>query len=390
MCCAGEPMPHELTSALFVPGPVPVSRATRAALGAAMTYHRDAEYGAALRDVTNDLRRLLGCSGDVLVMTAAGTGALEAAFTNLCDVGDRVVVASNGYFGERLVEHVRALGMEVEHVDGAWEQDLRLADVERALRRGARCVAAVQLETSTGAINDIAGLAHIASDRGALVLVDAIASAGAIPVDVDRNQIDVAVASSQKGVGGAPGLAINAVSPRAWSEKRARRGRTFYFDWDRMLASLRRDPPESLWTPPISTMIGLRAALRGNLAESPDALLARRRRLAGALRAGLGVLGLRPYEGSDERSPILVARPPAGIGSARLVSAASARGLVIAGGQGRLAGHVVRMAALGEQTPGDVVDAVERLGRALADLGGRRATRAAADAAAAEIARLAG
>ena len=336
---------------LFVPGPVTPAQAVLSAQALPPIYHRSDEYGDLLQEVTSMLGGVLGTTGAVHCIAGSGTAALEMAIQNICRPGDRVVVGSNGYFGERLAEMATRLDLDVDHLAGPWNEPLRPTHVEQALVPGTVALLAVHHETSTGRVNDLGLIGRLCRRHGALSLIDAVSSAGAIAVDMDRHGLDVVVASSQKGIGGTPGLGVLAASAAAWRRIESLEApSTYAADWARVSRAFHRQPAESLWTPPVSVMAGLHAALTV-LTERPSlaATQAHRAAIGRALRAGLWSLGFMVWPaGAADMAPVTVAEPSVGIDADRLADELRQMcGIDLGRGQGQLAGQVMRISHLG-------------------------------------------
>ena len=336
---------------LFVPGPVTVDPAVLTAQATAPIYHRGDEYGRMLHDITAMLAQALGTTSDVYCVCGSGTATLEMAVQNICPSGDRVVVATNGYFGERLAELCHRLDLDTVHVRADYTEPLPIQQIDRALRTPTTALLAVHHETSTGRVNDLATLANLCRAHRALCVIDAVSSAGVLPINMDRHGLDVVVSSSHKGIGGAPGVGILAISPRAWGRARAvAPPATLAGDWGRVRRAFLRDPAESLWTPPVSVMAGLHAALEALTRRAPLAQAqAHRAAIGRAVRAGLSGCGFTVWpSGAAEVAPVTAAEPPSGIAADELVATLrEVTGVQIGSGLGPLAGRIVRVSHLG-------------------------------------------
>jgi len=340
-----------VTIPLFVPGPVTVDPSVLAAQATAPIYHRGPEYGRLLQDTTAMLAEVLGTASDVYCVGGSGTSTLELAVQNICRSGDRVVIATNGYFGERLAELCHRLDLDTVHVRVDHTEPLPIEQVEQALRTPTTALLAVHHETSTGRVNDLAALGGLCRTRRTLCVVDAVSSAGALPIDMDRYGLDVVVASSHKGIGATPGVGILAISPRAWERAGAvAPPATLAGDWGRIRRAFLRDPAESLWTPAVSVMAGLHAALEVLTRRVPLVQAqARRAAIGRALRAGLAAYGFTPWPGGAvDVAPVTAATPPPGIAADTLIAAVRDMcGAQMAPGLGPLAGRIVRVSHLG-------------------------------------------
>jgi len=357
---------------LMTPGPTPVPPEVLLAQGSPLVYHRGPGYGRLLGEVTQGLRALLKTDGDVLVFTSSGTGGLESAVANLFSPGDRVVVPVAGYFGERFAAIAEAFGLDVRRVEYEWGRAAHTEDVAAALAEApTKGVLAQHSETSTGVIHDIEPMGAATKEAGALFVVDVISSLGAVPYGGDAWGVDVAVGGSQKALGATPGIAFVSVSKDAWAASKEARCPRFYFDWAAYKKSADLEDPESPWTPAISLMLGLRAALRLFEEEGEEAALERQRELSEATKEGVRALGLDLDGENLERAwAVTAVRAPEGIDGNELVARVrSDHGIVLAPGQGPLKGKVFRIGHLGRYDRFDIVRGLAALELTLEAMG---------------------
>jgi len=357
---------------LMTPGPTPVPPEVLLAQGSPLVYHRGPGYGALLREVTDGLKAMLKTKADVLMFTSSGTGGLESAVANLFSPGDRVVVPVAGYFGDRFARIAEAFNLDVRRVEYDWGREARAEDVAAALAEApAKGVLAQHSETSTGVIHDIEAIGAASREAGALFVVDVISSLGAVPYDGDGWHVDVAVGGSQKALGATPGLAFVSVSEDAWNASRQATNPRFYFDWAAYKASLDLPDPESPWTPAISLMLGMRAALRLFFDEGEEAVLARHEVLSEATKEGVRALGLDLDGDHPERAwAVTAVRAPEGIDGNELVAKVRAdHSIVLAPGQGPLKGKVFRIGHLGHYDRFDIVRCLAALELTLEKMG---------------------
>ncbi|HZD81100.1 MAG TPA: alanine--glyoxylate aminotransferase family protein, partial [Actinomycetota bacterium] len=335
-------------------------------------YHRGPGFGRMLREVTESLQRLYRTRCDVVVMTSSGTGGLESAVANCCSPGDVVLVPLAGFFAERMAAIARAYGLEVRTIDYAWGQTVKGADISAALADApAHAVLLTHSETSTGVVHDVEAAARAAKDAGALVIVDAVSSLGAVPFDFDGWGIDVAVSGSQKALSASPGLAFVAVSEAAWEAQSRAACPRFYFDWSLYKEYFARPDPESPWTPAISVLQGLHAALRLYYQDGPEAAAARHELLSRAVKQGVRALGLDLFgEDPEQAWTVTAIRAPEGIDANRICSQIRADfGIVLAPGQGPLKGKVFRIGHLGYYDRLDMLRGLAALEMTLGKLG---------------------
>jgi aspartate aminotransferase-like enzyme len=356
---------------LMTPGPTPVPPEVEAAIAKPIVYHRGAEFRALLDRVLPRLRDVFRTANDVAIFTASGTAAMESAVANLCSPGDRVLVVSAGNFGERWAKIAGSFACDVVPLRYRWGETPDPADVGARLAEigGAKVVYCTHSETSTGVVSDVRGIAAEARAAGALTVVDAISSLGALPLEQDAWGIDVVVSGSQKALMTPPGLAFASVSTDALGASQEATSPRFYLDWARTLegqAALR--PP---FTPAVSLVFGLDAALELLLADGLEAAWERARVLGRACREGVKGMGLELFSPDDDRCAVVTAvRVPEGVDGARLVESMRERsGVTAAGGQGELKGKIVRIGHIGYVDLEDVGAALAALGRAAAEHG---------------------
>ena len=353
---------------LFTPGPTPVPPEVLAAVGAPVIHHRSPDFLPVYERVLTRLGQVCRTEGDVLLFGASGTGAFESAVANLASPADPHLVVSAGNFGERWVSMLTAYGADVDVLRYAWGETPDADDLAARLReREAKAVWLVHSETSTGVVADVRALAAAAKEAGALVVVDAVSSLGAVPCETDAWGLDVVVSGSQKALMCPPGLGLAAVSEAAFATAGA--SPRFYFDWERTRKAQRKlDAP---FTPPVSLVAGLDVALGLLLEEGLEASFERHVRLGRAARAGVKALGLELFSPDEDRSAVVTAvRAPAGVDSGAVVQGLRDRfGITIANGQGELKGKIFRLGHIGWFDVFDITTQVAGVELVLADLG---------------------
>jgi alanine-glyoxylate transaminase/serine-glyoxylate transaminase/serine-pyruvate transaminase len=302
----------------------------------------------ALDDVRRRLDGLFGAADGAFSFAVSGTGTsgLEAAVANVTRAGSPVVVVVTGYFGDRLAQVFERYGAKVTRVGGEWGRAIDPADVERALRSdGAEVLGCVHAETSTGVLNPIAEIAKIAKRHGALTVVDAVTSLGAMPVTTGGWDVDVCYSCSQKGLGAPPGLAPISFAPSALERRQP--CRSFYLDLNLLQDYwIRRRYHHTMSS---SLVFALREALTVVEEEGLDNRYARHERHHRALVAGLEALGLSLLPPVGERLWTLNAvRVPDGVDEAavrrRLLQEFQ---IEIGAGLGPLAGRIWRIGLMG-------------------------------------------
>jgi aspartate aminotransferase-like enzyme len=363
---------------LRIPGPTPCPPQVLAAVAKPMINHRGRHFAELIGRVVERLKRFYRTQGDVLVLTASGTGGLEAAVVNTLSPGDRVLAVVIGAFGERFAAIAQAYGAEVVRLEYEWGRAADPDDVRRVLSREPRikAVLVTHNETSTGVTNPLKALAAVVREHERLLLVDAVSSLGAIPLETDAWGLDVVVTGSQKGWMVPPGLAFVSVSQRAWEAYREAKMPRFYLDLGRHKEALERG--QTPWTPALSVLFGLDVALEMMEAEGLENIFARHARIGEMTRQGVKALGLRLL--ADERyasNTVTAVVVPDGVDERvlrRLLE--DEYGVVLAGGQGKLSGKIFRIGHLGWVTEEDIRDTLDSLAQALPRVGYQLPSRA--------------
>jgi aspartate aminotransferase-like enzyme len=350
---------------LRIPGPTPLPDAIREAGTRQMINHRGPEFKELLYRLSRDLRTPFGTSSEILILTASGTGGLEAGVVTFLSPGDRVLSVSIGVFGDRLASIASTYGADVAKPAIEWG---RAADPElvreelQAMRAAGGQPQAVLLtfnETSTGVTNPLAELAGVVREEApdALLIVDAISGLGAMPFDMEDWGLDVVVTGSQKSWMIPPGLAMAAVSDRAWAAAGRATMPRFYLDLVRHRDSLAKG--QTPWTPAVGLCFQLDVALELIAAEGYERIFARHAACGAATRAGLSAMGFRLFaDPAHASNTVTSAHLPPDVEWSPFSAALRERGLVLAGGQGSLAGRIFRVGHLGDVKVDDILSAL--------------------------------
>lgn len=350
-------------SLLLIPGPVAVAEPVLAAMARPMVDHRGVVFKEILDRIGARLKPIFGTTkAEVVILGGSGTGGLEAAVSSMFRAGDKVLACPIGVFGQRLLAIAKTWGLNVEVLDTAWGNGLdpqklaaRLAEDRNHEFKG---IMLTHNETSTGCQNDLAAIAAAIGHHPASTIVDSVSGLGASKFEMDAWGFDVVVTASQKAIAVPPGLAMVAVSERAWQRMAELQGPAFYFDLRkaREFASLGQTP----WTPPVSVAFALDVALERYEAEGAERVWARHLTMAQAIRAAVEALGLTLFSQGAAHSPTVVSiNVPEGLQAAAVQKTMREEfGIVISGGQKELKGKIFRIGTMGDVTAADMIGAL--------------------------------
>jgi alanine-glyoxylate transaminase/serine-glyoxylate transaminase/serine-pyruvate transaminase len=365
---------------LLGPGPSGVHpRVYRAMMNPVIGY-LDPQFLQLLDDTQRPLRSLFRTENDMTIaISGTGTAGMEAAIYNVVEAGDKAIVCNNGFFGDRMAQMVRRCGADPVIVEGEWGRIIEPGQIAAALKAnpGAKIVAIVHGETSTGVLQPLEEISRVTHEHGALLLVDAVTSLSGCELLIDEWGIDVCYAGTQKCLSAPPGLAPLTLSPQAMDvvARRKEPVRSFYLDVS-MLRNYWGAGQARVYhhTPPMTMLYALREALAVALEEGLEARIARHRRNANAFCAGIDAMGLELHAQADHRLPSLTTvRVPEGI-----EELAIRRGLLqehnieVGGGIGVLQGQVWRVGLMGyNSTAQNVLAILYALGTELRRAGAR-------------------
>ena len=358
---------------LFSPGPTMLPPEVVLKMAEPIMHHREPEFEKVLAEIREGLKSLFQTKNEVLVFTSSGTGAMEAAVSNLLSKGDKALVVRGGKFGERWGEICKAYGIEFVPIDVEWGGAVDPRRIQEALTSdpSIRVVYTQATETSTGVVHPIKEIGGVLRKcDGTLLVVDAITGIGVFDMPMDQWGLDVVISGSQKALMLPPGLAFAALSEKAWKSVERSNLPKYYFDFKRELKAIQKN--QSAYTPAISLMVGLRESLRLIQQEGLTEVFRRHERLARATRAAVKALGLDLFA-PEAPSPALTAvKVPEGIDGLKLQELFFERfGITVAEGQDRAKGKIIRIAHLGYYDRLDMVMVISALEMLLQEMGHR-------------------
>ncbi len=289
---------------LLTAGPTPISDKVKKILNQSMIYHRSDEFIQVYQHLTDGLKYLFQTKNDVLILTASGSGGMEAAITNLFSPGDSILVVENGKFSERWSLIANKFNLNVDRLKIPWGKSVSVDQITQELQNfpGLRGVFLTHCETSTGALTNLETIVpEIHKHTSALIIVDAISSAAVVPLKVDEWGIDVAITASQKGLGLPPGLAMVSLSSKAWRHAEQAKIPTFYFDFILARQSF-YSGKGSAFTPAIPLIRAADFVLQEIRRKGLENVWKQRQKIAGNFRNKICGLGLKIFSDAPANS----------------------------------------------------------------------------------------
>jgi alanine-glyoxylate transaminase / serine-glyoxylate transaminase / serine-pyruvate transaminase len=342
--------PHRL---MLTPGPSSVDPRVYRALAAPLVGHLDPWFRGCMDETQLLLRQIFQTENRLTMpLSASGSGGIEASVVNALEEGDEAIVAVNGTFSERMFEIATRATTKVMKVEAPYGKPVDAEDVRRAGKgRKIKMIGLAQGETSSGVLTKLDAYRKVADELGALLVVDTVASLAAVPVNVDRERIDICFSGSQKALSAPPGMSPITVSPIAEEvfRKRKTKVQSWYFD---LSTAMNYWGKERLYhhTPPISLIYALREAMRIVLEEGLEARWERHRMNQQALIAGVEAmgLGLLVKNPADRLPTVTAVMIPDGVDDAKVRNQLLDEfNIEIAGGFGPVKGKIWRVGLMG-------------------------------------------
>ena len=372
----------------MIPGPTPVRPSILEALSLPTTSHQAPSFVEGYRKCLENLRRIVFTdSAQPFVVSGAGTLAMEMALVNLLGPGERLLIVSQGFFGDRWAQIAEAFGIPHRLLQAEWGQAVEPEQVVEALDAETfAAVAMTHVDTSTGTRAPVEQYCEHLRGRDELALLDGVCATAGVEERFDAWGLDVLLTGAQKALGTPPGVAILLASGRAMEKREALGSVPAYYADLLRWKPIMDNPALYFSTPPVNEIVALLEATRIVVDEGLDERFRRHAQVARAMRAGFATLGLGVFTSADCRADTLsVLVYPEGVEDAPFRAAVAARKVVIAGALGPLAGKACRVGHMGNIGVEEVVRTVSALGEALVELGHSVDAAAAVAAARAEF-----
>jgi len=360
-------MTHDNPSRLFTPGPTRVAKPVREVMAEPLIHHRTDEFRDKVQQVTTGLQEVIRTQQPVVLLTSSGTGAMEAALSNVAKPGEKVLITAGGKFGRRWQELAAAYGLDPVVVEAKWGEPVAPSEVQSALSSAGpvKVVFTTHTETSTGVLQDVAAIAEVAKAAGAVVVVDAISSLCAQDFKMDEWGVDVVIGGSQKGFGVPPGLSFVALSEAATRRAERPGFPSYYFSLARGLKAVEKW--NTAYSPAIPQVLAMAVSLAMIQEEGLGNVIRRHQHNAQAVRAAATALGLELFASSPCNATTVV-QPAEGKAGDIIRTMELSYGLKIAGGQAHLSGKICRLGHLGFYHETDIYTLISALEGTLTEL----------------------
>ncbi len=356
---------------LLTPGPTQIPPDICAALGRPIIHHRTPQFQENLKEANEGLKYFFQTKSDVLILTSSGTGAMEAAVSNLISAGDKVIAIDGGKFGERWVELCQTFGAKTHVIKVEWGKAVSASQIKEVLdkEKDIKAVFVTASETSTAVTTDIKAVADVVRKTNAVLVVDAISALGIIDMQMDAWGVDVVVSAGHKGFMLPPGVAFLAANDKAFKLINECKTPRYYFDLKVAKdAAAKTDTP---YTPAIGIVIALVESLRSMKSIGREKLFAQYARLAQGTKEAAYALGLSIFTDKSCQSNVLTAiNLPAGIDGEKLVKTMrDTYGISVAGGQDKIKGKIIRIGHMGCIDEFDILTCLSCFEKVLNEMG---------------------
>jgi len=359
---------------LLIPGPTPVTDEIYDALSSETYAHTDPRVVACILDSLAMTKSLFNTDGEVFLVAGSGTLAMEISVVNTVAPGERILVLTQGFFGDRFIKLAESFGISVDVVSSEWGKRVCPGKVSAKLNSATyKAVTITHVDTSTGVLADLETLVPLAKGHGALVILDGVCATAAVPEDMAHDygqgaRLDVVLTGSQKAIGVPPGLAIVAFGPEALAARAALGKVTAYYADIYNWLPIMKDPSKYFATPAVNMLYAYQRALQRIHAEGLPVRYARHERVAKAVRSAMRALGLTPLAAEEAAAPTLTCLfYPEGVNDLAFRKSLAGKGVVVAGALAALAGKAFRLGHMGNVTPAELRQAIGLIGETLSE-----------------------
>ncbi|EWG11306.1 pyridoxal-phosphate-dependent aminotransferase family protein [Cytobacillus firmus] len=366
-------MPNE--EMLLIPGPTPVVDSIYEAMSQETRGHTDPRFAAVYKSAIEKTREMLKTDGEVFVISGSGTIAMEMALVNTVAAGERLLIISQGFFGDRFLQLAKAFGIQADIIQSEWGKQVDPAAVEEKLAsRSYKAVTITHADTSTGVAADLDSLVPITKEHGALVILDGVCATAAMEEDMSKSygkgKIDVVLTGSQKAIGVPPGLAVVAFNETALAAReQMERVPAYYCDIYNWIPIM-NDPQKYFATPPVNLIYAYDEGMRLVLAEGMEHRYKRHEAFGKAVRAALAEYGMKAIADENAAAATLSCiLYPEGMDDAEFRASLAKKGVIVAGALAHLAGKAFRIGHMGNSTEEMLERAIVLIGETMNEMG---------------------
>jgi aspartate aminotransferase-like enzyme len=357
---------------LMIPGPSPVHPRILNSLSLPTVSHVGPEHVEEMKKALDNLKKVVFCKdGEPFIVAGAGTLAMEIALLNIIEKGEKLLVLSQGFFGQRMAQIAQSFNLDCDLIESEWGKAVLPEELEAKLKQEEyKAVVSTHVDTCTGACAPVKEYAKLLKKRDIYFIVDGVCATGGIEERMDDWGIDVILTAAQKCFGAPPGLAILVFSQEAM-EKRRCMGRipAYYSDILKWLPIM-KDPSKYFSTPCVNEIRSFYESTRIVLEEGLEKRFLRHARVARSIRAALTALGFSIYTQEPFLADTLsVSEYPKGVEDQSFRKTYAENGVIVAGGLGETAGKVFRMGHMGNLSVSQVLFALDALERTLSSIG---------------------
>lgn len=362
---------------LLIPGPTPVIDSIYDAMGRETWGHTDARFAEIYKRAIERTKDMLKTDGEVFIISGSGTLAMEMALVNTVAAGEKVLVISQGFFGDRFIKLGEAFGIEIDVIQSEWGEQISPADVEKKLASGNYKAATItHADTSTGVAADLDALVPVVKKHGALVILDGVCATAAMEEDMSKTygdpsyQIDVVLTGSQKAIGVPPGIAVVAFNKTALAARdEIGRVPAYYCDIYNWMPIM-DNPQKYFATPPVNLIYAYDQGMKLVMEEGMQARYKRHETFGKGIRSALAEYGMKPLAGEDAAAATLTCvRYPEGVDDGEFRARLAEKGVIVAGALAHLAGKAFRIGHMGNATKEMLAEAIRLIGNTLNEMG---------------------
>lgn len=362
---------------LLVPGPTPVIDSVHEAISQPTMNHTDPRFAKIFKNAIERTKEFFKTDGEVFIVAGSGTLAMEMALVNTVRRGEKILVVSHGFFGDRFIKLGAAFGIKIDVIQAEWGQQVSAAEVEAKLATDTyKAVTLTHADTSTGVAADLEELVPVIKKHGALVIVDGVCATAAMEEDMSKtygdahSKIDIVLTGSQKAFGVPPGLAIIAFNQSALDVRRELEHVPAYYADIYNWLPVMEDPTKYFATPPVNLIYGFNHAIELVHKEGLENRYKRHQNFSNGIRAAISSYGMEPLATEEVAATTLTCfLYPEAVDDGAFRTKLAEKGVIVAGALAHLAGKAFRIGHMGNTTEDDLEIAVQLIGQTLNELG---------------------